>query len=342
MNHLSEGIYTLKKIKTNIITGFLGVGKTTAILNLLANKPSNEVWAVLVNEFGEVGIDGALLQSQGAVVKEIPGGCMCCVAGLPMQVGLNLLISKSKPDRLLIEPTGLGHPQQIINTLTHEHYGELLDLKATITLVDPRNLNNHRYLNNENFRDQLVLADVVIANKTDQCSEEDKYRFKAHMQTYKQAKQATGWVSQGQINHQWLEYPRIQRQENHTPHTHSKADTLLPAAALELGRELQEGQSFLRKENKGQGFLSCGWLFSKDSTFDYKTLFDFISELDIDRLKAVIKTDKGVYAFNAVKGVLTVRALNDSADSRIELIDLKELDWNEIENLLLESIIKKP
>ncbi len=62
--------------RTNLITGFLGSGKTTSILHLLAQKPADEKWAVLVNEFGEVGIDGALLADSGALLKEIPGGCM--------------------------------------------------------------------------------------------------------------------------------------------------------------------------------------------------------------------------------------------------------------------------
>ena len=101
--------------RTNLITGFLGSGKTTSILHLLAHKDPNEKWAVLVNEFGEVGIDGALLADSGALLKEIPGGCMCCVNGLPMQVGLNTLLRQGKPDRLLIEPTGLGHPKQILD-----------------------------------------------------------------------------------------------------------------------------------------------------------------------------------------------------------------------------------
>ena len=83
--------------RTNLITGFLGSGKTTSILHLLAHKDPNEKWAVLVNEFGEVGIDGALLADSGALLKEIPGGCMCCVNGLPMQVGLNTLLRQGKP-----------------------------------------------------------------------------------------------------------------------------------------------------------------------------------------------------------------------------------------------------
>ncbi|HBC56865.1 MAG TPA: cobalamin biosynthesis protein CobW, partial [Gammaproteobacteria bacterium] len=78
----------LEAIPTNVITGFLGVGKSTAILNLLKNKPGNERWAVLVNEFGEVGIDGTLFSGKeaektGVFIREVSGGCMCCAAGLP-------------------------------------------------------------------------------------------------------------------------------------------------------------------------------------------------------------------------------------------------------------------
>lgn len=116
--------------KTNLITGFLGCGKTTTIRHLLAQKPEHEKWAVLVNEFGEIGIDGALLADSGAVLKEIPGGCMCCVNGLPMQIGLNMLLQQAKPDRLLIEPTGLGHPKQILSLLTSDIYQPWIDLRA--------------------------------------------------------------------------------------------------------------------------------------------------------------------------------------------------------------------
>lgn len=129
----------VRPVPTNLILGFLGVGKTTAILDLLRQKPEGEVWAVLVNEFGEVGIDGAILETEGAVVREIPGGCMCCVAGLPMQIGLNQLIARAKPDRLLIEPTGLGHPSQILDTLTGEYYQDVLKLGPVITLLTPVN-----------------------------------------------------------------------------------------------------------------------------------------------------------------------------------------------------------
>lgn len=339
----------MKKIPTNIITGFLGVGKTTTILNLLSNKPDNEVWAVLVNEFGEVGVDGALMKEQGAVVREVPGGCMCCVAGLPMQIGLNMLIAKAKPDRLLIEPTGLGHPKQIIDTLTNDYYADLLDLQATITLVDPRNLSLPRYLENENFRDQLALADVVIANKVDQCSEQDKTIFDAKMAEYHPPKKITGWVSQGAMDADWLTLPRASMEAITIPETHQAArhshtshstdsNNELPAATLQL----KAGERFVRKENTGQGYFSAGWLFSEAAVLNYDQLYSYFSGLDTDRLKAVVKTDKGVYGFNALNGVLTITPLQEAIDSRIEFIHSKKLNWDEIEQVLLAALGSEP
>ncbi|MCJ8274587.1 MAG: hypothetical protein MJK04_34960, partial [Psychrosphaera sp.] len=99
----------IKNVPTNIITGFLGAGKTTAILHLLKSKPKHERWAVLVNEFGEIGIDASLIEGQfskqdqtqagGLFITQVPGGCMCCASGVPMQIALNTLLTKAKPDR---------------------------------------------------------------------------------------------------------------------------------------------------------------------------------------------------------------------------------------------------
>ena len=127
--------------------GLLRVGKTTAILDLLKRKPENEKWAVLVNEFGRVGIDGAILSSQGATVREVPGGCLCCAVGLPFQLAVNRLLAEVKPDRLLIEPTGLGHPKRVLDMLIEGYFRTVLNVQACICMVDLRKLKNSQYTN---------------------------------------------------------------------------------------------------------------------------------------------------------------------------------------------------
>lgn len=159
-------------VPTNIITGFLGVGKTSAILYLLSQKPAHERWAVLVNEFGEIGVDGSLLngqysKEQGIFIREVPGGCMCCASGLPMQIALNQLLSKAKPDRLLIEPTGLGHPKEVLQVLSAEYYKKVLSVQKTLTLVDARKLTDQRYTSHDTFNQQIAIADTIIGNKLD-------------------------------------------------------------------------------------------------------------------------------------------------------------------------------
>src|SRR5688500_18872467 len=103
-------------VPTTIVSGALGVGKTTAILAAVRHRPEGERWAVMVNEFGRVGIDGAVLSdgSSGLEVREIAGGCVCCTANLPLRLGLAKLVREVRPDRLFVEPTGLAHPASII------------------------------------------------------------------------------------------------------------------------------------------------------------------------------------------------------------------------------------
>ena len=89
----------------NLVTGFLGAGKTSTILSLLAGKPAGETWAVIVNEFGEIGIDGAVLGDRdGLVMREIAGGCLCCVTGPQLTVTVARLIREVRPARQPFPP----------------------------------------------------------------------------------------------------------------------------------------------------------------------------------------------------------------------------------------------
>ncbi|OZS44367.1 CobW family GTP-binding protein [Photobacterium sanguinicancri] len=325
----------MKRIPTNIITGFLGAGKTTSILSLLARKPENEKWAILINEFGNIGVDGAILDQQGALVQEVPGGCMCCVAGLPMSVGINALLAE-KPDRLLLEPTGLGHPKEIINKLTTESFANYIDLKATITLVDPRHLSDTLYTDNDNFQDQIGLADVLVANKVDECVEYDLVAFDTFAQACDPTKAAIGKVEQGKLDLEWLELDRIERPATHSHH-HHHSDNAVPLP----GFELAPGQTYVRKENSGQGYRSCGWFFGADQIFDFSQMFKLLSNINAMRVKAVVNTERGCFVFNAVNQVVSVSELSlDGFESRVEVIDKDLLPWDELETILL-SIVQK-
>jgi G3E family GTPase len=319
------------RVPTNILTGFLGVGKTTAILNLLKNKPENENWAVLVNEFGEIGIDGAMMTDQGAMIKEVPGGCMCCTAGVPMSVGITALL-RQNPDRLLIEPTGLGHPKQVVATLTSEQYQPYVDLKATIALVDPRNLSNEKYLSNKNFVDQLDSADVVIGSKVDLCTSHDIDVFNDWVTDQTPSKVFSKLIHDGDLPIEVLDIERVHGsasshiEAHHHDHAHQEPQFQLPP-----------GEAFIRKENKGQGYFSCGWLFGAEYSFNFDQLLSMLSELTAERVKAVMNTDQGCYAFNVANGVVSVNEMSlQGFESRLEVIDSQLMPWDQLEALLLK------
>ncbi|WP_038869652.1 CobW family GTP-binding protein [Vibrio jasicida] len=319
------------RVPTNILTGFLGVGKTTAILNLLKNKPENENWAVLVNEFGEIGIDGAMMTDQGAMIKEVPGGCMCCTAGVPMSVGITALL-RQNPDRLLIEPTGLGHPKQVVATLTSEQYQPYVNLKATIALVDPRNLSNEKYLSNKNFVDQLDSADVVIGSKVDLCTSHDIDVFNDWVTDQTPSKVFSKLIHDGDLPIEVLDIERVHGsasshiEAHHHDHAHQEPQFQLPP-----------GEAFIRKENKGQGYFSCGWLFGAEYSFNFDQLFSMLSELTAERVKAVMNTDQGCYAFNVANGVVSVNEMSlQGFESRLEVIDSQLMPWDQLEALLLK------
>lgn len=312
-------------IPTNLILGFLGVGKTTAILELLKTRPEGEVWAVLVNEFGEVGIDGAMLQSEDAFIKEIPGGCMCCVAGLPMQVGLNQLIRQAKPDRLIIEPTGLGHPSQILETLTGEHYGGVLELGPVITLVDPRKLEEPRVLESVQFRDQVAAADILVANKTDLATPAQVDGFQRWAASLTPVKQAVFLTSQGRLRPQWLtgqtDLPEVTEPNAHHHHR-EKAAVPVP--------DIQD-QPWQQVRNEGQGYVSLGWRIHPDIRFDENLLMSLAMDIRFDRFKAVVHCLDGWRTLNMVDGSLSVTDSEPRELSRLEVISavaLSDADLN--------------
>ena len=319
--------------KTNLITGFLGSGKTTTILHLLANKPKNEVWAVLVNEFGEVGIDGALLADSGALLKEIPGGCMCCVNGLPMQVGLNTLLRQGKPDRLLIEPTGLGHPKQILDLLTADVYQPWIDLKATLCLLDPRQLLVPKVFSNQNFGDQLAAADIIIANKQDSADAESLEALQRWQQQENDSRQVV-YTERGAISLSLLDEPRLNQRVLPSSHEHTHSvKSQQGLAALSL----PEHQRWRRNINSGQGYFACGWIFDADTQFDTIGLLEWARLAPVGRVKGVLRIPEGLVRINRQGSDFHIETQSaPPPDSRVELINDESSDWNALQSALLK------
>lgn len=156
----------MEKIPVNIISGFLGSGKTTAILQLLAQKTDEEQWAVVINEFGKISIDSQTIRSSShsGTVYDISGGCICCSARGYLYENLSKIVQTGNYSRIIIEPSGLGG----IDTVS-EMVGLIpeLSLIQVICMVDITTLENHRIQFSPVYRAQIIKSDIIIFSKCD-------------------------------------------------------------------------------------------------------------------------------------------------------------------------------
>ena len=307
----------ISAVPTNVITGALGVGKTTFIERLLREKPDHERWAVLVNEFGEVGIDGGLLKDQnrqGVFIAQVPGGCMCCTAGLSMQIILNRLIARAKPHRLLIEPTGLGHPAEVLATLQAPHYRDIINVKATLTLIDARRVNDSLWLDNASYRQQMQVADAYICSKADLYTGIESKLLQEYVETQGLNKKPLLMEFDGEKVNALLEMPCV----------YQAVDCPVPAIslrkkALSVSEQLAT-QDFIRLNNSGDGFTSFGWALAPHKRFDLHRVLKVLRDVSINRLKAILITYQGIFAFNIVGKEMDYQEIDESDDSRLEFI----------------------
>lgn len=334
------------RIPTNLITGFLGVGKTSAIRHLIGQKPIQERWSVLVNEFGEVGIDGAIIEStgkEGVSVSEIAGGCFCCSSDAPIEFTLTELIQQTNPDRVLIEPTGLGHPAKILDTLRGPWFRGVIDLRATICLADAADFAHPRVTNESVFRDQLHMADVVAVNKLDRTDPAALKQFLDYLSQLFPPKSQILTTTQGRLNVELLNADISPERIPLFPDAHpvSNRERAQQTAATSGSQIsfLLPGHP-LRKENLQGDRAACGWIFSPLDSFRKVDLFELLNgSFDVHRLKGVFNVGNEWLLFNRVGGELTCESIPYRRDSRLEVIlDQHQFDWNEFERLLLKCL----
>ncbi len=330
------------RVPTNLITGFLGVGKTTTILNLLAQRPANERWAILVNEFGEVGIDGAIIEGSGAdgvVVSEIAGGCFCCSSNEPLDFTLIELVHQAQPHRVLIEPTGLGHPAAVLETLRGPWFRELIDLRATICVADPADFANPRVADSPVYQDQLHMADIVLVNKTDTAPPEQTAAFLQHLRELFPPKLKVVCTTNGVCEATLLDADISAERVPLFPNAHPPQ--AVPATPPHAGTMtmLLPGHP-IRKETPQGDRAACGWLFSPFDRFGKLALMELLGgSLDVHRLKGVFNVGNEWLLFNRVGGDLTCESIPYCRDSRVEVIlDQPCFNWDEFEKSLLKCL----
>ena len=157
-------------IKVDIISGFLGAGKTTLIKKLYKNVFKNEKVVLIENEFGEIGIDGAFLKDSGIEIKEINSGCICCSLVGDFSSSMKEVISKFNPERIIIEPSGVGKLSDIINAVNKVEADLLLNIIATV--VDGPKAKIYMKNFGEFFINQVEAANTIVVSKVDKMSEE--------------------------------------------------------------------------------------------------------------------------------------------------------------------------
>ncbi|CAG8869229.1 Zinc-binding GTPase YeiR [Pseudomonas fluorescens] len=302
----------LKYIPTHVIAGPLGAGKTSLIRHLLAQRPEGERWAVLVNEFGQIGLDAALLScdADGITISEVAGGCLCCVNGVPFQVGLGRLLRKARPDRLLIEPSGLGHPAELIMQLGRSPWTGVLDLQPLVMVLDAMALTAGRSLS-EAQRQALELAKLIVINKS---SAVDKSEHALISRSLPQIPSL--WTDDGYVNVDNLPRNKYQQADLSTVDKLPFSSDTGPQGGLWINPGIP-----LCVFQPGDGGWSIGWRWHPSQRFESAAVDNFLRRWSWRRAKMVIHSTAGWQSLNALDGQASSWQTTEwRKDSRIELI----------------------
>ena len=157
-------------IKVDIISGFLGAGKTTLIKKLFEDAFKNERIVLIENEFGEIGVDGAFLKDSGIKIKEINSGCICCSLVGDFTSSMKEVVSKYNPERIIIEPSGVGKLSDIVSAVLKVDLPLSVNILATV--VDGTKCRLYMKNFGEFFNNQVESADTIIISKTDKMTDE--------------------------------------------------------------------------------------------------------------------------------------------------------------------------
>lgn len=153
-------------MRVNLLFGFLGSGKTTLVRRLLSERGRAVKTAVIVNEFGEVGVDGDILRGNAVDMIELNSGCLCCTLRGSLMLAVEEL-GKAQVERIIVEATGVAQPGELTDTLTDSSMRRRVDIGPLVTVVDASKFTKLIAMLGEFYEAQIENADIVIVNKAD-------------------------------------------------------------------------------------------------------------------------------------------------------------------------------
>ncbi|WP_447527651.1 CobW family GTP-binding protein [Vreelandella sp. TE19] len=310
------------RIPTHVVTGFLGSGKTTLIHSLIEQKPVDEKWAILVNEFGQIGIDQAMFEDRDdVVVKGLPGGCLCCQLAFVLQAALVSLVTRTQPDRLIIEPSGLGHPAGLLDLLRGEAFASTLEVRDIIATLDPRRLDEARVREHETFNDQLAVADALALTMTEQASALQIERGDAFIETLWPAPKWVHRAAGGTLPLSLLlQSEPTAAEERARPAAHRALEAPPSVEGVFFDAPPEPGAPRVETAN-ALGYASTGLRWHPSERFDLDQLAQVLSTLPKKaRAKGVFNTADGWKRLNRGLGTLSIEASAWRQDSRLEII----------------------
>lgn len=341
----------MQPIPTNLITGFLGVGKTTAIRTLLQKRQAGQKWSIFINEYGLVSIDHTLVEARSPEVRveELGGGCFCCTTNDLLEPMLHLFIEKTKPDRLLIEPSGAGHPARVIDLLRSDAFRHKIDLRATISLLDPKDFDNPRVTRHPSFLDQIQMADIIVLNWLDKREADQVQRCRQWLTEFDPPKLLIAETQLGELLPEWLDLNATVARPPRFPHAHALPTNAADSHAaahqhapdsdlLTISIPPRAGRP-VRLENSGLDQWACGWIFVEGDVFIKDALLDYLGRINsIKRVKGVFHCEDDWWSFNRVDQESSVQETAYRRDSRVEIIADQCLDWPRIERELVSCL----
>lgn len=303
----------------HVVGGFLGTGKTTTLKAELARREGRERCAVVVNDFGEAAIDATLLGG-GVQITNIPGGCVCCTAPEGLGAAIRAILDELKPDRIFVEPSGLGRPRDVVDMLARGDVAARIALGPTVVLVDPTRTPPDPTL----YAEQLDAADVLVANRCDLADIDQLAAFDKLAASLWPAPLVVARTRNGVLPPEVWEWP-------------AGAGPRAAEVAHDHGHDHGHAHASSRPASTS-GYRAGSWVFPPDAVFLWDALTAMLASAEgVMRFKGVFRTDLGWYRLDLAGGVVHPAATSYRRDSRADVILRDDADLGAFEARLFAA-----